>query len=185
MSFDSLYAGLGRECAAIRSPERGLLEEARARLDLLAKPPGSLGRLEELACRLYAIQGKGPLRARPALMLTIAGDHGVVSEGVAAAPQETTARMLAVFLEGKGAINALCSAAGVDFRLVDAGIAGKADFPPHPAFRRAGIGPGVANIAAGPAMGLEECLKALDLGISLAREALDEGYAALGTGEMG
>jgi nicotinate-nucleotide--dimethylbenzimidazole phosphoribosyltransferase len=118
-------------------------------------------------------------------MVTIAGDHGVVREGVAAAPQETTGRMMAAFLQGGGAINALCAAAGVDFLLVDAGIAARPDLPPHPALRRAGIGPGVANIARGPAMGRKECLKALELGLSLAGEAGDKGYAALGTGEMG
>ncbi|MDR2076705.1 MAG: nicotinate-nucleotide--dimethylbenzimidazole phosphoribosyltransferase [Desulfovibrio sp.] len=185
MTGSALSPLLRRECAAIQPPDPALLAEAQGRLDRLVKPRGSLGRLEELACRLYALQGGGPLRARPALMVTIAGDHGVVREGVAAAPQATTARMMEAFLGGGAAINALCAAAGVDFRLVDAGVAGMPDFPPHPALRRAGIGPGVANIARGPAMGREECLKALELGVSLAREALEEGYAALGTGEMG
>ncbi|MDR2160958.1 MAG: nicotinate-nucleotide--dimethylbenzimidazole phosphoribosyltransferase [Desulfovibrio sp.] len=175
---------LRRECAAILPVDPSLREKAQARLDQLAKPQGSLGRLEEMACRLYAIQGGGPLRARPALMVTIAGDHGVVREGVAAAPAETTARMMEVFLRGGGGINVLCAAAGVDFRLVNAGVAGP-PLPAGPCLREARIAPGTANIAREPAMKEEECLQALALGFALAREARDEGYAALGTGEMG
>jgi nicotinate-nucleotide--dimethylbenzimidazole phosphoribosyltransferase len=164
--------------------DAALEERARAHLDNLAKPRGSLGRLEELAARLYCIQeGATPLRARPARMYTIAGDHGVVAEGVAACPQQVTAQMMGNFLRGGAAINALCATAGIDLVVVDAGVA--VPLPDHPRLESAKIAPGTANMAKGPAMSREQCLAALELGADLARQAHERGYSALGMGEMG
>src|SRR5438093_10500868 len=88
------------------------MREAREQQDQLAKPPGSLGRLEELAVRLAGITGQPrPSLARKAVVVLVA-DHGVVAEGVSAYPPEVTAQMVRTFLDGRAAINVLARRAG-------------------------------------------------------------------------
>lgn len=170
--------------SAVRPVDASLEAKARVHLDNLTKPQGSLGRLEDMAARLFCIQdGARPLRARPARMYTIAGDHGVVAEGVAACPQDVTPQMVHNFLNGGAAINALCASADIDLVVVDAGVIG--ELPVHPRLIHAKIAPGTANMAKGPAMSREQCVAAVMLGASLAEQSHREGYTVLGTGEMG
>jgi nicotinate-nucleotide--dimethylbenzimidazole phosphoribosyltransferase len=184
MHAEILSPELRRAFASVAPVDAALEAEARVRLDSLAKPRGSLGRLEDLAARLHAIQGTGALAADPARLYTVAADHGVVAEGVASHPQAITALMLGNFLSGGAAINALCAAAGVDLRVVDAGVAGP-PFQAHPLLVNARIAPGSANMAQGPAMQPDVCRQALELGLSLAEESCRQGIRVLGTGEMG
>ena len=175
---------LRRECASIAPVDPEQEKKAQAYLDGLSKPPGSLGRLEEIARRLYAVQEQAPLEARPARLFTIAADHGVVEEGVASSPQAVTALMVRNFLGGGAAINSLCASAGAELRVVDAGVAEPLSFA-HESFISARIAPGTANMAKGPAMSDEQCARALQLGIDLAEGARKDGVRVLGTGEMG
>lgn len=175
---------LAREVAAVVPVNRELADTARKHLDSLTKPRGSLGRLEELAECLFAIQGQSPIIAAPARMLTIAADHGVVVEGVASSPKEVTRLMVNNFLQGGAAINSLCEAAGAQLRVVDAGVDAE-PFAPHELFIDAKIARGTANMAEGPAMTEEQCAMALRLGCDLAESALQDGVRVLGTGEMG
>ena len=175
---------LARECAAVAPLDPQRKREAQNHLDSLTKPLGSLGRLEDMARQLYAIQEKAPLAARPARMITVAGDHGVVSEGVASSPREVTVLMVMNFLRGGAGVNCLCAAAGADIRIVDAGV--DADpFSPHPWLINAKVARGTANIAQGPAMTPEQCARALQLGVDLARMCAEDGIRVIGTGEMG
>lgn len=176
----ALQAALGR----IAPVDRSLLAGAQARLDDLTKPQGSLGMLEDIARRLYLIQEGAPLAASPAVIFTCAGDHGVAAEGVSPFPQEVTRQMVLNFISGGAAINVLARHAGAELLVVDAGCAGP-DFPPHPSLVRAKVAPGTANMAHGPAMTGDQCLKALLLGLRLADEACARGMRALCTGEMG
>ncbi len=172
------------EFAALVPVDFSLERAARAHLDNLTKPRGSLGRLEDLAAQLYCIQGgPKPIAAGPARMLTIAGDHGVVKQGVAFAPQAVTAQMVLNFLNNGAGINALCGTAGIDHLVVDAGVI--ADFEPHERLIRAKIGRGTADLSQGPAMSPEECLRALELGLALAAKAEADGMRVIGLGEMG
>lgn len=175
---------LSREFASIRPLDPAMKEKAQAHLDNLTKPAGSLGRLEEIAVRLFAVQEQAPLAARPARMLTIAADHGVVAEGVASSPQAVTTLMVENFLNKGAAINCLCDAAGAELRIVDAGMAAPIDRE-HELLIKARIAPGSANIAQGPAMTPEQCRQALQLGVDLAETAHRDGIRVLGTGEMG
>jgi nicotinate-nucleotide--dimethylbenzimidazole phosphoribosyltransferase len=179
-----LTPSLARECASVVLPDPALEREAVTYLNTLTKPPGSLGRLEELARRLFAIQEKAPLAARPARMFTIAADHGVVEEGVASNGKELTALMVRNFLNGGAAVNCLCGTAGAELRIVDAGI-DAAPFDGHPLLINAKIARGTANMAKGPAMTRGQCLRALQLGVDLAESAVREGVRVIGTGEMG
>ena len=170
---------------AITAISPALAQEAQSYVDSLTKPLGSLGRLEELAVRLYAIQGgKRPLSVDPARLFTVAADHGVATEGVSSSPQVVTRLQVINFLAGGGGINAMCKSSGVELQVVDAGVLGD-DFAPHPALVSRKIRQGTANIAEGPAMSRDECLTALCLGLELAQTAKEQGYRCLGTGEMG
>jgi nicotinate-nucleotide--dimethylbenzimidazole phosphoribosyltransferase len=154
-------------------------DAARAAFDGKTKPRGSLGRLEELGCRLAGIRGFVPERLE-AVVVVAAGDHGVAAEGVSAYPQEVTAQMVANFATGGAAINVLARQAGARLVVVDAGIAVPFE---HELVRPVRIGAGTANIAAGPAMTAEQAQRALDAGGSLVEEL--DGVDVIALGEMG
>src|SRR5581483_4400287 len=122
---------LSRLVEAIAPPPPGALDAARRHLDALTKPPGSLGRVEEIAARLAALRGGAPRVERP-VVFTFAADHGVVAEGVSAYPQVVTAQMVENFLAGGAAINVLARDAGARVVVADFGVA-------HPLPRSAGL----------------------------------------------
>src|SRR3954470_14552937 len=91
----------------------------------LTKPPASLGRLEEIANRYVGIeQTLSPSIDLPTILL-FAGDHGVCAEGVSPYPQAVTAQMVANFLKGGAAINALAQVNGITLQVVDIGLMGE------------------------------------------------------------
>lgn len=158
---------------------------AQAHLDNLTKPQGSLGRLEELAVRLYCIaDGVRPLTVDPAVMFTVAGDHGVVQENIAIFPQAVTRQMVQNFLQQGAGINVLSRVAGIDMRVVDAGCAG-GSFAAHPMLLDCRLGDGTANLARQAAMSRETCLQGLLHGVALADTAAEAGKRCVGVGEMG
>ncbi|HLY95504.1 MAG TPA: nicotinate-nucleotide--dimethylbenzimidazole phosphoribosyltransferase [Gaiellaceae bacterium] len=152
---------------------------ARAAFDGKTKPRGSLGRLEELGCRLAGIRGFVPEKL-DAVIVVAAGDHGVAAEGVSAYPQEVTAQMVANFAAGGAAINVLARHAGARLVVVDAGVAVPFE---HELVRSVRIGPGTANMAVGPAMTAEQKDAALAAGAALVGEVGD--VDVIGLGEMG
>jgi nicotinate-nucleotide--dimethylbenzimidazole phosphoribosyltransferase len=159
------------------------IAQARARQLQLTKPPGSLGRLEEIANRIAGIQATlSPSIEWPRIVL-FAGDHGVCAEGVNPYPQAVTAQMVANFLRGGAAINAFAKANGVELEIVDAGVAHP--IPELPGLIRRAIAPGTRNFCREPAMTREQAVAALTLGIEMAERASADGCTLLGIGEMG
>lgn len=173
---------LSRLREAIAPPDPAAAEAARRHLDELTKPPGSLGRLEELAIRLSVIQGRPPSVAHP-VIFTFAADHGVAAEGVSAYPSVVTAQMVENFLRGGAAINVLARLAGARVVVADFGIA--APVAELPGLRRCRFGPGTANFVRGPAMDRAVAEAAVQAGVRLATEAVDAGADLVATGEMG
>jgi len=170
--------------ARIAPPDAAAEAEAQKRLDSLTKPQGSLGRLEELARRVAAIQGVVPPRVGRKRIFVFAADHGVTAEGVSAYPQAVTAQMTYNFLSGGAAINALARAFGVDLEVVDAGVAH--DFLPDKNLRALKIRPGTDNFARGPAMSRADAETSVDAGIRCVEDAAaDEKPFLFGVGEMG
>jgi len=157
-------------------------EDARRLLDHLTKPPGSLGRLEELAWRLAEISGRCPPAVDAPVIFTLAGDHGVVDEGVSAYPQVVTAQMVENFLRGGAAVNVL--ARQVRARVVVADLGVVAPLPPHPALKAMKIARGTRNMTEGPAMTTGEVSAAIAAGVDLV-ETERAGLDLVGTGEMG
>jgi nicotinate-nucleotide--dimethylbenzimidazole phosphoribosyltransferase len=156
---------------------------AQRRLDQLTKPPGSLGRLEELARDLCLMTGQCPPPVREAVIFTLAGDHGVVAEGVSAYPQVVTAQMVENFLNGGAAVNVLARHVGARVVVADFGIAGP--YLDRPGLQQRRVAPGTANLARGPALARGQALAALEAGAALVEDERPRGLHLIGTGEMG
>src|SRR5436190_22501452 len=138
-------ADLLKRLDRISAPDVSAGVDAQRWLDQLTKPPGSLGRLEELARRLAEITGRCPPAVEHPVIFTLAGDHGVVEEGVSAYPQVVTAQMVENFLHGGAAINVLARHAGARVVVADLGIA--APLAAHASLRAFRIGPGTRNMS--------------------------------------
>jgi nicotinate-nucleotide--dimethylbenzimidazole phosphoribosyltransferase len=165
-----------RTIRAVPGPDERAAAAARAALDAKAKPRGSLGRIEELACRIAAIRGTAdPGRLAP-VVVVCAADHGIAEEGVSAYPQEVTGQMLLAFAGGQAAICVLAREAGAQLVVADLGVRAAVD---HPAVLDRRIRPGTANAARGPAMTRAEAERAIAAGIGLADDA-NAGIVALG-----
>jgi len=170
---------------SIRAVDPQWIEKARQRQLQLTKPPGSLGRLEEIANRLAGIQATLTPTVARARIAIFAADHGVCAEGVNPYPQAVTAQMVANFLRGGAAINALASVAGAELQIVDAGVAFEIPSGEDARLIRRPFGQGTANFCVAPAMTREHAAAALSLGIELAKQATAEGCTLLAIGEMG
>jgi nicotinate-nucleotide--dimethylbenzimidazole phosphoribosyltransferase len=166
----------------VEGADRAAFERARAELDAKTKPRRSLGRLEELACRIVAMRGEGADHRLDAVVVVAAGDHGVARERVSAYAQEVTRQMLLNFADGGAAISVLARQAGARLVVVDAGAVEPVD---DPRIRQVRIGPGTANFAEGPAMSRGQALAAVEAGIEIAHELAAEGIGAVCLGEMG
>jgi nicotinate-nucleotide--dimethylbenzimidazole phosphoribosyltransferase len=164
-------------------PDPHAEREARRRLDRLTKPPGSLGRLEELVVRLSGISGCCPPPLRDPVIFTLAGDHGVVAQGVSAYPQAVTAQMVENFLRGGAAVNALARHAGARVVVADLGVA--APLPAHPDLRDRKVALGTADMTRGPAMSAAQCAQAIEAGVALVDAERARGADLIATGEMG
>jgi len=165
----------------IQPIDRELMKEAQKRLDFLTKPQGSLGRLEELAKRLVGVTRKPSPRIDRKVVVTMAGDHGIVEEGVSAYPKEVTAQMVFNFVRGGAAINVLARHVGAEVVVVDMGIA--ADLGEEPNLVNKKIGYGTKSFLKGPAMTREEAVRAIEAGIEVVEEM--ERPDILATGDMG
>ena len=163
--------------------DQAAMAAARARQDTLTKPPGSLGRLEDLSILLAGMFGDPIPRIRRKAVILAAADHGVVAEGVSAYPQEVTPQMVYNFLRGGAGINVLARQAGAEIIILDAGVA--ADLEPHPLLRSVKVAYGTANMAVGPAMTREQAIRCLEIGIDAAREQIGEGADLIACGDMG
>ncbi|MBD5607955.1 MAG: nicotinate-nucleotide--dimethylbenzimidazole phosphoribosyltransferase [Desulfovibrio sp.] len=171
--------------AKFESVSEALVGKARERLDRLTKPVGSLGRVEAMAEKLYAINGgQTPLSVTPGIFYIFAGDHGVAQKNVSPYPREVTRQMVANFLRGGAAINCLTRAFDLSLRIVDAGCVGES-FPPSPALLERKLGNGTDDFTVGPAMSVETCEKGLREGFALAENASLSGFRCVGVGEMG
>jgi nicotinate-nucleotide--dimethylbenzimidazole phosphoribosyltransferase len=167
----------------IQPLDSGLAEQAQGHLDRLTKPPGSLGRLEELARRYVAISGQLSPVIQHKAVIVFAADHGVVAEGVSAYPQAVTVQMVHNFLQGGAAINVLARQADAEVRVVDIGVA--ADLPRLPGLIARKVRPATANLARGPAMTRQEAQQCLEVGIAMAEQCHSDGVSLVATGDMG
>nr|VFK03095.1 MAG: nicotinate-nucleotide-dimethylbenzimidazole phosphoribosyltransferase [Candidatus Kentron sp. H]VFK03221.1 MAG: nicotinate-nucleotide-dimethylbenzimidazole phosphoribosyltransferase [Candidatus Kentron sp. H] len=203
---------LNETLSAITPQSEHWRTRARERLDQLTMPHWALGRLMDLAVDLAGITRSLQPPVGHKVIVVMAADHGVVAEGVSQYPQDVTRQMVANFMAGGAGINALAGQAGADVCVVDMGVAqgtedlaraGAAPAQPtrHPRcptksldpFARNShikklslpVAPGTANIAKGPAMTRDQAVTALENGIRVAQQMIEEGYDLIGVGEIG
>ena len=166
----------------IESFDLNLRTRLRQQMDGKAKPPGSLGRMEDLAVQIGLIQNRHNPIAQGALLDVFAGDHGLTAEGVSAYPAHITAAMVHLFLTGKSCVSAFASVGDTALRVVDAGV--NADLPVHPDLLARKIRKGTRNAAQEPALTLAEVHQALTLGCDIGK-SLPANVDIYAVGEMG
>jgi nicotinate-nucleotide--dimethylbenzimidazole phosphoribosyltransferase len=170
--------------AEVQPLDETSIERARARHLVLTKPPGSLGRLEELGAQLSGMAGEVPplVPESPAVVIC-AGDHGVLARGVSPWPKEVTAAMVGNFCAGGAAANVLAKTVGARVSVLDVGVA--SEIERHPLLRTAKKRTGTDDLSDGPAMSLEDAAGAVMSGAGIAEELIESGVDLLVTGDMG
>jgi nicotinate-nucleotide--dimethylbenzimidazole phosphoribosyltransferase len=171
--------------AEIPPVDEAAAREARERHPGLTKPPGSLGRLEELGSRLAGMAGEcpPPVPENPAV-LVCAGDHGVLGRGVSPWPQAVTAAMVGNFCDGGAAVNAIAKTVGARVSVLDVGVAG--ELGGHPLLRASKVRRGTDDLSRGPAMSRDEAARAVMAGAGVAEELIESGGVdLLVAGDMG
>lgn len=158
-------------------------EHACERQAVLIKPPGSLGRLEELAVQAAGVTGDVVPRGDRRWLAVFAADHGVAQEGVSAYPATVSAQIVAALARGDAAAAVLARSVGAGLLVVDVGLASPA--APSPGVRPCRVRPGTASILHGPAMSREEALAAAAVGADAIAEAGECGLDLLALGEVG
>lgn len=168
----------------LTAADRSFDAALRAKIDGKTKPPGALGRLEDLALQIGRLRGSlTPTLDRPHIVI-FAGDHGAAKAGISAYPQEVTWQMVENFLAGGAAINVFARANRLELMIVDAGVAH--DFGERENLVNAKVGAGgTASYLDGPAMTAEQYATALQRGASIIARLAAEGCEAVGFGEMG
>ena len=159
--------------------DESAMTAARVRQAQLAKPPGSLGRLEELSIQLAGITGSVHNKIEKKHLLVFAADNGVVSEGVSSAPQSVTHRQTVNLTRAKTGASTLCKHFGCDITVCDVGV--NADVK-EPKVLNKKIAYGTQNIVCGPAMTREQAMQAIMTGMELAQKTDAD---VIGIGEMG
>ncbi len=159
------------------------MQAARNRQNMLTKPQGSLGRLEELSILLAGMMANPFPSVERKAVIVMAADHGVALEGVSAYPPEVTMQMVLNFLRGGAAINVLARQVGARVTVVDIGVA--ADFDSAPGLIQRKVMPGTQNLATGPAMKRAEAEQALQVGVNIFIEEYARGLDIVATGDMG
>ncbi|TVY01572.1 nicotinate-nucleotide--dimethylbenzimidazole phosphoribosyltransferase [Mycolicibacterium porcinum] len=170
--------------APVTAPDAETAAAARARQSQLTKPPGSLGRLEELSVWAASCQGVCPPRPLTrARVVVFAADHGVTAAGVSAFPSAVTGQMVANFDAGGAAINVLADVAGATVRVAD--LAVDCDEPLSPAIGAHKVRRSPGNIAVQDALSAEETVAAVMAGRQIADDEVDAGADLLIAGDMG
>ena len=181
MKLDEILKG-------IEPIDQGWIEKARERTAQLVMPTRALGRLHGISERLCGIQQTlTPSIGRKAV-LVMAGDHGIVEEGVSAYPQEVSGAMVQTFLAGGAGINAISRHVDADVWVVDMGIIPELEISGMSGSERLlvnKISSGTANFARGQAMSLEMAGQSLQAGFHHASKLLQGGVEIIGTGDMG
>lgn len=167
----------------IEPPSEVWRQKARAHLDTLTKPLGSLGRLEDLVAQVYATRQDAVSLPMNKGVYVFAADHGITAEGVSAYPSEVTYQMVLNFLHKGAAVNVLAALHHVDLFVIDVGV--DADFGSIDGLLHQKVSRGTRNMLREAAMTTEQVERAMSIGIQVASEAAAAGKAMIGIGEMG
>lgn len=162
--------------------DKNAMKLAKERQDILTKPKESLGILEDLSIKVAGITGNPMPEIRDKVIITMAGDHGVVEEGVSLFPQEVTPQMVYNFIRGGAGINVLGRHVGARVVVVDMGVAAEVE---HQNIVNKKVDYGTKNMTKGPAMSSEQAVRSIEAGIEVFEDELKRGLDIVGTGDMG
>ncbi len=166
----------------IKPLDAAALKAAEERQAKLAKPPGSLGKLEEISIRLAGITGKVNNDLDRRRIIVLCADNGIIEEGVSCTPRSVTASQAVNMTLRKTGMSAMAKAFGDDVQVVDMGIADpyeSEDIVTYP------IAKGTRNFLKEDAMTREQCVEAISIGAKLAKHAKEQRIDIIGVGEMG
>ncbi|RUA09861.1 MAG: nicotinate-nucleotide--dimethylbenzimidazole phosphoribosyltransferase [Fusobacteria bacterium] len=166
----------------IKTLNKDIMKEAKQILDSRMKPLGSLGKLEEIAIQISGITGTLDYKIKKKLHIVASADNGILEEGVSSCPLEYTKLVSEAMLSKIAAIGILCDTLDIDLKLIDIGIKDEITREYENLYRKK-IKNGTNNFVYEPAMTYEECIKAIEVGISVVEENLD--YDIFSNGEMG
>lgn len=170
---------LEQALALIKPVSQEAIQQAWNHWNNLALPLHSLGRLQDTVVRIAGMIESPEVNLKKKALVVMCADNGVVEEGVTQSGQEVTLIVAENFLQEKATASILCRQAGADIFPVDIGIASDSKIIPRK------IAYGTKNMAKEPAMTRLEAKKALEVGISMAKELKEKGYGIIATGEMG
>ncbi len=167
----------------IEKPEKDIVSYLQEKVDNLTKPKGALGVLEDIAIQIGTIQQKLSPKLEKPHHIVFAGDHGIVDEGVSAAPKAVTYQMIANFWNGGAGINFLCRQHGFELSVVDAGV--DYDFTESDPIVKAKIRKGTRNFLHEAAMTSSEMHQAMEKGAEQVADIHKTGCNIISFGEMG
>lgn len=177
-----MEAKLQKYINEISCPDTSAMAEARKRQENLAKPPHSLGKLEDISVKIAGMTGKIFNRANKRRVIVFSADNGIAQEGVASAPQSVTLAQTINFTRGLTGVAVIAKHFNTDLDVIDIGIL--SDFS-CPGVRNKKIAHGTRNFSKEHAMTREECIRAMITGVESVIRAKDEGFEIIGVGEMG
>ena len=180
--MENLEKSLKNILSNITPPDKQAMDIARKRQESLAKPPKSLGELEEISVKLAGITGHVHNKINKKRLLVFAADNGVVEEGVAATPQSVTMMQTINIARGKTGAGTICRHLGVEISVTDVGVKAQIN---DALVNKQKISMGTKNIYLEPAMTRDDALKAIFVGYNEANKAKQDGVDIIGVGEMG
>ena len=167
----------------IEKPDEAIRCKLENRINSLAKPKGSLGRLESLALQIGMIQQTLTPKLTHPTNVIYAADHGIADEGVSQSPKEVTRQVIYNFLNGGSGVCYLSRQHGFDIKIVDGGV--DYDFPENPRIISRKVRKGTRNYLYEAAMTQEEVERALEIGAEIVTDCFNEGCNVISFGEMG
>ena len=167
---------------AAKPLDEAAMERCQAHWDQVAKPLGSLGKLESIIKGIAGLQGTADVRLGGKCVLVLCADNGVVAEGVTQTDSSVTAAVALSIARGTGNVCQMARVAGAQVVAVDVGMLTEVS---HPALLNRKLQRGTGNIAAGPAMSRAQAQSLIDTGIELTRRRAEMGDRLIATGEMG
>ena len=169
----------------VDKPNDEIKNQLAQKIDNKTKPPGSLGRLEEIAKKIGLIQQTTEPQLSTPTILVFSGDHGIATEGVSPFPQEVTQQMVLNFINEGAAINVFAKQNGIDIKVIDSGVKGDFDETSKQKIINLKIAEGTKSFLHGPAMTNEQCNEAIQKGAEMVQECYENGCNVIGFGEMG
>lgn len=169
----------------IERPGKTIEKKISDKINQKTKPPGSLGKLEEIALQMGLIQQTTEPEIKKPAIIVFSSDHGIAKEGVSPFPQEVTKQMVLNFAREGAAINVFAKQHGLEVAIVDAGVIGEFPEELKTKILNYKMAEGTKNFLEQPAMTTDQCEEAIKNGAEITHQYYENGSNLIGFGEMG